>query len=92
MIILDKIQESNRPEWIAFSSEEATKKNRSGPPTSLAYHDMGLSTVIDKTDRDASGHKINASMHSTMKRLRTWDFRTNEHTSTDRNLMLASLQ
>ena len=89
LVITDKIQESNRPEWIAFSSEEATKKNRSGPPTSLAYHDMGLSTVIDKTDRDASGHKINASMHSTMKRLRTWDFRTKEHTSTDRNLMLA---
>ena len=89
LVITDRIQESNRPEWIAFSSEEATKKNRSGAPTSLAYHDMGLSTVIDKTDRDASGHKINASMHSTMKRLRTWDFRTKEHTSTDRNLMLA---
>jgi transcription initiation factor TFIIB len=50
---------------------------------------MGLSTVIDKTDRDASGHRIDASMHTTMKRLRTWDFRTKEHTSTDRNLMLA---
>ena len=50
---------------------------------------MGLSTVIDKTDRDASEHRIDASMHITMKRLRTWDFRTKEHTSTDRNLMLA---
>ena len=89
VVITDRIQENNRPERMAFSSEEANKKNRSGAPTSLAYHDMGLSTVIDKTDRDASGHKINASMHSTMKRLRTWDFRTKEHTSTDRNLMLA---
>src|ERR671929_2130050 len=89
MIILDKIQEDDRPEWRAFNSEEANKKNRSGTPTSLAYHDMGLSTIIDKTNRDASGHKINASVHSTMNRLRTWDFRTKEHTSTDRNLMLA---
>ena len=89
VVIADRFQESNRPEWMAFSSEEANKKNRSGSPTSLAYHDMGLSTVIDKTDRDASGHRIDASMHTTMKRLRTWDFRTKEHTSTDRNLMLA---
>ena len=89
VVITDRIQESNRPEWMAFSSEEANKKNRSGAPTSLAYHDMGLSTVIDKTDRDASGHRIDASMYTTMKRLRTWDFRTKEHTSTDRNLMLA---
>jgi transcription initiation factor TFIIB len=50
---------------------------------------VGLSTVIDKTDRDASEHRIDASMHFTMKRLRTWDFRTKEHTSTDRNLVLA---
>ena len=89
MIILDKIQEDDRPEWRAFNSEEANKKNRSGTPTSLAYHDMGLSTIIDKTNRDASGHKINASVHTTLKRLRTWDFRTKEHTSTDKNLMLA---
>ncbi|MBV9668220.1 MAG: transcription initiation factor IIB, partial [Nitrososphaeraceae archaeon] len=89
MIILDKIQESDRPEWRAFNSEEVNKKNRSGTPISLAYHDMGLSTIIDKANRDASGHKINASVHSTMKRLRAWDFRTKEHTSTDKNLMLA---
>ena len=89
MIILDKIQENNRPEWRAFNSEEINKKNRSGAPASLAYHDMGLSTVIGKTDRDASGRKIDAPMHSTMKRLRIWDFRTKEHSSTDRSLMLA---
>jgi transcription initiation factor TFIIB len=89
MIILDKIQENNRPEWRAFNSEEVNKKNRSGTPASLAYHDMGLSTVIGKTDRDASGRKIDAAMHSTMKRLRIWDFRTKEHSSTDRNLMLS---
>jgi transcription initiation factor TFIIIB Brf1 subunit/transcription initiation factor TFIIB len=35
--------------------EGVSKKNRSGTPNSLAYHDMGLSTVIGKTDKDASG-------------------------------------
>ncbi|HZI70623.1 MAG TPA: hypothetical protein VFD60_05625 [Nitrososphaeraceae archaeon] len=34
--------------------------------TSLARHDMGLSTIIGRTDRDASGQKIDAAMRSTM--------------------------
>jgi transcription initiation factor TFIIB len=88
-VITDRIQESNKPESRAFSPEDANKKNRTGTPTSLAYHDMGLATIIGKTDRDASGHKIDSSMHSTMKRLRIWDFRTKEYNSTDRNLVLA---
>jgi transcription initiation factor TFIIB len=36
---------------------------------------MGLSTVIGKTNRDASGKIIDAAMHTTMQRLRTWDSR-----------------
>jgi transcription initiation factor TFIIB len=89
MVISDKIQEATQPEWRAFSTEEANTKSRTGSPTSLAYHDMGLATVIGKADRDAIGHKIDPSMYSIMKRLRTWDFRTKQHTSTDRNLYQA---
>lgn len=47
---------------------------------------MGLFTVIGRTDRDASGGKLDPKVRSTMQRLRTWDFRTKVHTSTDRNL------
>jgi transcription initiation factor TFIIB len=50
---------------------------------------MGLATVIGRTDRDASGHKIDAQMRSTMERLRKWDSRTQRHTGTDRNLSFA---
>jgi len=50
---------------------------------------MGLATLIDKRDNDSSGRKLDASMHSAMQRLRTWDFRTRAHTSTDRNLIRA---
>jgi transcription initiation factor TFIIB len=89
LVIIDKIQESSRPEYRVFSSHEVNKKNRSGTATSLAYHDMGLSTVIGKTDRDADGHKIDAGMHCTMERLRTWDFRIQIRTSTHRNLVQA---
>jgi transcription initiation factor TFIIB len=50
---------------------------------------MGLATVIGKNNNDSSGRKLDASMHSTMQRLRTWDFRTRARTSTDRNLIQA---
>jgi transcription initiation factor TFIIB len=86
IVISDKIEESNRPEWNAFSVEEINAKRRTGIPTSLARHDMGLATVIGTPDRDASGHKIDAAMRSMMERLRTWDVRTQTHSSTDRNL------
>jgi transcription initiation factor TFIIB len=49
---------------------------------------MGLSTVIGKENVDAT-NKIEPSMLSAMHRLRTWDFRTQVHSSTDRTLRLA---
>ncbi len=50
---------------------------------------MGLSTVIGRTDKDASGRAIDVAMRSTMGRLRAWDFRTQAHSPTDRNLRQA---
>jgi transcription initiation factor TFIIB len=88
LVISDKAQES-RPEWRAFTSEEANDRSRTGIPSSLARHDMGLSTVIGRTDKDASGRTIDISMRSTMGRLRAWDFRTQAHSPTDRNLRQA---
>jgi transcription initiation factor TFIIB len=77
------------PEWRNFdplSSSYSNSKSRVGMSTSLARHDMGLSTIIGRTDRDASGQKIDAAMRSTMDRLRVWDYRTQIHSATDRNL------
>jgi transcription initiation factor TFIIB len=89
VVISDKIHETNRPEWRAFNREEENTRIRTGAPTSLTRHDMGLATVIGKTDIDASGHKIDASLHSTMGRLRKWDLRTQTRSSTDRSLLQA---
>ena len=58
-------------------------------PTSFARHDMGLSTVIGMTDKDASGQKIDAAMRSTMERLRISNLRTQTRHSTDRSLLQA---
>ena len=67
-------------------------RSRIGMSTTLARHDMGLSTIIGRTDRDASGQKIDAGMRSAMERLRTWDLRTKIHTPTDRSLKQAFFQ
>ena len=88
LVISDRIQES-RAEWRAFTSQEADDRARTGIPSSLARHDMGLSTIIARTDRDASGRQIEGLMKTTMDRLRAWDFRTQAHSPTDRNLRQA---
>ena len=92
MVISQNIEDT-RPEWRSFGSEgggvEGYGKSRTGMPTSLARHDKGLTTIIGRTDRDASGNKIDASIRSKMERLKTWDFRSQAHDSTNRNLIQA---
>ena len=93
-VILDKIQQTG-PEWrnFALSSDESNdRRSRIGMSTSLAIHDMGLSTIIGRTDRDASGQKIDTTMRTKMERLRTWDFRTQIRSATDRSLKQAFFQ
>jgi transcription initiation factor TFIIB len=91
MIVSDKVQDINRPEWRnTFDTVEINnRRSRTGIPTSLARYDMGLSTIIGRTDRDASGRKIDAAMHATMQRLRTWDSRAHIRTSSDISLIQA---
>src|SRR5919206_3017575 len=68
-------------------------KNRAvGMPISAARHDMGLATLIGKANKDASGRMLDAAMRITMERLRTWDYRTQVQTPTDRNLKSAFSQ
>jgi transcription initiation factor TFIIB len=94
MVISDKMQDIDRPERRVFlgSGQERNNNNsriRTGAPLSLARHDMGLSTIIGRTDKDASGHKIDTEIRSTMERLRIQDSRIQPHTPTDQNLKLA---
>ena len=89
MVISDKLQVINRPDRLAFNPQEANDRIRTGSPTSLARHDMGLATIIGKYDRDASGHRLNPVMRSRMQRLRMWNIRTRDPASADRNLMYA---
>src|SRR5918995_5272296 len=88
LVISDKIEDTIHPERRMFTFEETDKNARTGAPSSLARHDMGLSTVIGRENKDASGLKIDTAMRSQIERLRTWDLRTRMR-SGDRNFMKA---
>ena len=85
-VLLENIVETG-PEWWLLG--EGKDRSRTGMPTSLSRHDMGLATIIGKTNRDASGRGLDASVKSTMERLRTWDLRIQTYSPSDRNLRQA---
>src|SRR5437867_2439343 len=80
---------SQDKEWRSFTSEEDGARARTGAPTSLAFHDMGLSTMIGRESTDASGSRINPSTQIRMERLRMWNSRSTSHSPTARNLQKA---
>jgi transcription initiation factor TFIIB len=85
----DKAIES-RAEWTTFESDNGSNNcQRVGLPNSLAFHDMGLSTIIGSQNKDSTGHTLNTYVNSSMQRLRTWDARSRSNISGHRNLMQA---
>ncbi|MBA3978264.1 MAG: transcription initiation factor IIB [Nitrosopumilus sp.] len=90
-VLSDKVQDT-RAEWNAYDPADKNLKSRTGSPTSLAKFDRGLSTVIGKVNRDASGQQIDATMRNKVDRWRTWDIRSQTRDSTKRNLQSAFMQ
>src|SRR5437899_8837189 len=88
IVITERVDNSG-PDLRAFSKEEYDDKARTGMPTSLAVHDMGLATIIGHENSDSTGKPLSASMKSTIKRLRTWDGRSQVHSSIDKNFRQA---
>src|SRR5919202_809809 len=80
---------SQEKEWRSFNIEEGENRSRVGTPTSLAFHDMGLSTTIGKEATDASGNVIDAATRMRMSRLRMWNNRSQSHSATERSLQRA---
>jgi len=58
-------------------------------PTTLRMHDMGLSTIIGKYNRDFVGRPLGYEMKQSMNRIRIWDSRSQIKTTSDRNLRIA---
>jgi transcription initiation factor TFIIB len=86
-VAIDGIEENGK-EWTN-SKDRETDKSRIGMPFSLAVHDMNLSTIIGKTNKDSTGQTINSGMQARMNRLRIWDSRTMFRDSTSRNFTTA---
>jgi transcription initiation factor TFIIB len=82
LVISENIQDNSRPDTRAFDTIELNDRSRTGAPTTLARHDMGLATVIGRDSRDASGQKLDPAMCYTMNRLRIIDSRTQVYTPT----------
>jgi transcription initiation factor TFIIB len=82
LVISDKIQESRLAAAIVTNTPSANKSTR----LSTATAGSGLSTVIGRPNRDASGHILNEAMRYRMERLRKWDLRIKASESPDGNL------
>lgn len=87
LVLTDKISDTGA-EWRSFANDE-TNRTRVGAGTSLTMHDMGLSTIIGTQNKDSTGKPLTSAMKSSIERLRTWDSRTQAHSSAERNLRQA---
>lgn len=86
-VVTDKIADTGA-EWRSFSNDESNR-TRVGAGTSITMHDMGLSTIIGTQNKDSTGKPLTSAMKNSIERLRTWDSRTQAHSSADRNLRQA---
>ena len=75
------------PEHRNFMDGQDT--SRTGAGTSLSRHDMGLATIINPFNKDASGKPLSSSMKTILGRLRIWDSRSQAHKSSERNFRQA---
>jgi len=72
-----------------FDQDEKTKRKRTGPPRKYSKRVEGLTTEIDKYDRDIKGRAVPIERKQQLYRLRKWQRRSRIGTSVDRNLSIA---
>ena len=87
LVLVEKVEDSALESRI-HDVEEYLDKSRTGSGSTLAMHDMGLTTVIGTENKDASGNFLSSDMKNRFKRLRLWNTRS-ESRPTDRNLKMA---
>jgi transcription initiation factor TFIIB len=87
MVLNDKAELDTQ--WKAYSGDDIESKSRTGMPTSLGFHDMGLSTFISYSNVDANGGAISPDQISKVQRMRHWNKISNNNRSYHRNLKSA---
>jgi len=88
LVIEDRLIDPG-PDWRGFDNEERMAREHTGPPTTYAIHDRGLSAMIDPRDYDAGGSPLRPEARAQMYRLRKWDKRARISGSVERNLSYA---
>ncbi len=77
------------PEWRAFDEDQKSKRARTGGPVKFAKMGKGLTTEIDRYDRDIRGGAIQPERKAQLYRLRKWQRRSRMADSVQRNLSIA---
>ena len=73
-------------DWKIGDLSSKDSSARSGPPSSVLFHDGGLSTDIEWSNRDYSGRAIKGSKRSQLYRMRKWQRRARINSSFERNM------
>jgi transcription initiation factor TFIIB len=74
---------------LTASIKYPNRSNVGSSNFALICRDIEYSTVIDRANTDARGHKLDPSTLSRMQRLRTWDFRLRTDSNAARNIKQA---
>lgn len=77
------------PEWRAFDEDQKSRRSRTGGPVKFAKLSKGLTTEIDRYDRDIRGGPIEPERRAQLYRLRKWQRRSRMSDSIQRNLSIA---
>ncbi len=88
-LVIEEKMFDHGPEWRAFDDEQEAKRARAGGPVKFAKLNKGLTTEIDRYDRDIRGGAIPAESKAQIYRLRKWQKRTRMSDSVHRNLSMA---
>lgn len=76
LVLNDRIITPIQQEYVSFRRVKESNNTIITLPSSLARHDMGVSTLIAKANKDAHGNGLDKSISDTMDRLRKWNFRS----------------
>ncbi len=77
------------PEWRGFNEEQRSMRARTGGLVRYAKLNKGLTTEIDRYDRDIRGGSIQPERKAQLYRLRKWQRRSRMSSSIQRNLSIA---
>lgn len=88
LVIEDKLCDLTA-EYKTYDNEQRVKKERTGSPLRFSKQFKGLTTEIDRYDRDIRGQALPFERVAQMHRLRTWHQRTRLSEPGGRNLSIA---